>query len=73
MAKACFVCNIYLDDQTVLHLNCNYSASADHSWPRSLRHETSSLARTLGSWFPNPTQSIDACVCLYCLCYPVCR
>jgi hypothetical protein len=34
-------------------------------WPRGLRHELSSLARTLGSLVRILLKSIDICVCVY--------
>jgi hypothetical protein len=40
--------------------------------PRGLRHETSSPARTLGSWVRNPLQALTS-VFILCLCCPVCR
>jgi hypothetical protein len=50
-----------------------YSNSGRSQWPRGLRHEQSSLARTLGSW---ARILLDAwmSVCVYlCLCCSVCR
>jgi hypothetical protein len=34
-------------------------------WLRGLRHELSSLARTLGSWVRIPFKGMDVCVCVY--------
>jgi hypothetical protein len=38
-------------------------------WPRGLRRELSLLAAFLGS---NPTQGMDACVRLFCVCVVLC-
>jgi hypothetical protein len=43
-------------------------------WQGRLRHELSSLARTLGSWVRTPFKSwMSVCAFILCLCYPVCR
>jgi hypothetical protein len=44
-------------------------------WPRGLRHELSSLARTLGSWVRFPLKSWMSVLCAFilCLCCSVCR
>jgi hypothetical protein len=43
-------------------------------WPRGLRHELSSLARTLGSWVRNPLKAwMSVCAFIMCLCCPLCR
>jgi hypothetical protein len=43
-------------------------------WPRDLRHELSSLARTLGSWVRIPLKSwMSVCTFILCLCRFVCR
>jgi hypothetical protein len=34
-------------------------------WPSGLRHELSSLARTLGSWVRILLKGMDVCVCVY--------
>jgi hypothetical protein len=44
-------------------------------WPRDLRHELSSLDRTLGSWLRIPlNHSKHGCVCmrLFCVCVVLC-
>jgi hypothetical protein len=42
-------------------------------WPRGLRHELSSLARTLGSWVWIPLKAlVSVCAFILCLCCPVC-
>jgi hypothetical protein len=41
-------------------------------WPRGLRHELSSLARTLGSWVRIPLKIwMSVCAFILCLCCPV--
>jgi hypothetical protein len=48
----------------------NYSIRIKRSrsqWPRSLRHELSSLARTLGSWVRIPLEAWMS-VCVYSVC-----
>jgi hypothetical protein len=41
---------------------------------RGLRHELSSLARTLGSWVRIPLKAwMSVCAFILCLCCPVCR
>jgi hypothetical protein len=60
--------NIIIDgrqDKDILMLN--YSQS---QWPRGLRHEMSSPARTLGSWFRVPLEAWLYAFIL-CLCCPV--
>jgi hypothetical protein len=44
-------------------------------WPRYLRNELSSLARTLGSWVRNPLKAWTSVLCAFnlCLCFSVCR
>jgi hypothetical protein len=44
-------------------------------WPRGLRHELSSLARTLGSWvrFPLKAWMSVICACILCLCLSLFR
>jgi hypothetical protein len=43
-------------------------------WPRDLRHELFSLARTLGSWVRNLLKSwMSVCAFILCLCFSVCR
>jgi hypothetical protein len=38
-------------------------------WPRGLRHELSSLARTMGSWVRTPGKAwMFVCVHLFCVC-----
>jgi hypothetical protein len=45
------------------------STMADRSGrPRGLRHELSSLARTLGSWVRIPLKGMQVCVRLFCVC-----
>jgi hypothetical protein len=41
-----------------------YIISSGH-WPRGLRHELSSSARTLGSWVRIPLKGMDVCMCVY--------
>jgi hypothetical protein len=42
--------------------------AADHGGrARGLRHEQSSLARTLGSWVWIPLEGMDVCVRLFCV------
>jgi hypothetical protein len=43
-----------------------YNPCSRSQWPRSLRHEMSSLALTLGSWFRIPLKTW--CLCLFCRC-----
>jgi hypothetical protein len=40
-------------------------------WPRGLRHELSSLARTLGSWVRIPVEAWMS-VCVYSVCVVLC-
>jgi hypothetical protein len=40
-------------------------------WPSDLRHELSSLARTLGSWVPIPLKAWMS-VCVYSVCVVLC-
>jgi hypothetical protein len=43
-------------------------------WQRGLRHELSSLARTLGSWVRIPLKAwMSVCAFTLCLCCLVCR
>jgi hypothetical protein len=43
-------------------------------WSRSIRHEPSSLAQTLGSWARIPLKAWMSVLCgLFCLCSSVCR
>jgi hypothetical protein len=44
-------------------------------WPRGLRHELSSLVRTLGSWdrMPHKAWMFVQCAFFLYLCYPVSR
>jgi hypothetical protein len=43
-------------------------------WPRGLRHELSSLARTLELWVRMPLMvMMSVCAFILCLCCPVCR
>jgi hypothetical protein len=44
-------------------------------WPRGLRHELSSLARTLASWARIPFEAWMSVLCAFilCLCCSVCR
>jgi hypothetical protein len=42
-------------------------------WSRGLRHELSSLARTLGSWILIPLKAWMSCELPFCLCCSVCR
>jgi hypothetical protein len=46
-------------------------SSCRFQWPRGLRHDVSSLSRTLES-FSNPTQDMDVCVHLFCVCIALC-
>jgi hypothetical protein len=43
-------------------------------YPRSLRHELSSLSRTLGSWVRIPLKAWMFCVCMriFCVCVVLC-
>jgi hypothetical protein len=51
------------------HFRClNYclrTSTANQWWSHSLRHELSSLTRTLGLWFWIPLKDMDVCVCIY--------
>jgi hypothetical protein len=43
-------------------------------WPRSLRHDLSSPARTLGSWIRIPLEAwMSVCAFILCFCCPVCK
>jgi hypothetical protein len=43
-------------------------------WPRGLRHDLSSLVRTLGLWVRIPFKAwMSVFTFILCLCYPVCR
>jgi hypothetical protein len=49
-----------------IHVMCKIFRS---EWPRGLRHEMSSPARSkVGIAGSNPTQSMDVCLCLFCVC-----
>jgi hypothetical protein len=48
---------------SIYHLKCR------SQWPRALRHELSSLARTLAS---NHTQGMNVCLRLCCACVVLC-
>jgi hypothetical protein len=59
---------LFTEEKTLIkHVTCR------SQWPRGLRHELSSLARTLGLWVRIPLKRMDVCVRLFCLCCPVCR
>jgi hypothetical protein len=51
------------------------SDASRSQWPRGLRHELSSLARTLRSWFRIPLNAWKSVLCAFnlCLCFSVCR
>jgi hypothetical protein len=62
---------LYLHSPVYLHgivVNCR------SQWPRGLRHELSSVARTLGSWIRIPFEArMSLCAFILCLCCSVCR
>jgi hypothetical protein len=43
----------------------NYAVCSRSQWPRSLGHELSSSAQTLGSWVRILLRGMDVCVCFY--------
>jgi hypothetical protein len=57
-----------ISDLDLVHLVIFNSRS---QWPRGLRHELSSLARTLGSWVRIPLKAWMS-VCLYSVCMLFC-
>jgi hypothetical protein len=48
--------------------------SCRSQWPRGLKHELSSLARTLGSWVRIPLRAwmFGVCMRLFCVCVALC-
>jgi hypothetical protein len=51
-----------------------YTGVLVYTWPRGLRHELSSLARTLGSCIRVPLKAwMSVCVRLFCVCVVLSR
>jgi hypothetical protein len=56
------------------HFNVTKGVGSRSQWPRCLRHELSSLTRTLWSWVRIPLKAwISVYAFILCLCCPVCR
>jgi hypothetical protein len=51
---------------------CGSTICRRSQWPRDLRHEPSSPARTLGLWVRIPFKGMDVYVCLFCVCVVLC-
>jgi hypothetical protein len=61
---SCFLTDLY----TSMNIRCR------SQWPSGLKHELSSLVRTLGSWVRIPLKArMPVCAIILCLCCPVCR
>jgi hypothetical protein len=59
-------CSIFITRFTVSVMKYCHS-----QWPRRLRHELSSLSRTLGSWVRIPLNAwMPVCAFILCLCQP---
>jgi hypothetical protein len=57
----------------MIRLNINIYTQWPPQWPRCLRHELSSLARTLGSGLRIPLKAwMSVLVCLFCVCVVLC-
>jgi hypothetical protein len=50
----------------------NRISDGPSQWPRGLRHEPSSLRSNTGIVSSNPTQGINVCVRLFCICFVLC-
>jgi hypothetical protein len=76
-----FIILVYLEEQEAglqscslfFHVVYKYLVRLDcrSQWPRSLRHELSLLAQTLGSWVEIP-QGMDVSACLFCVFVVLC-
>jgi hypothetical protein len=62
-------------NQTIFNILGTFMYARRRSqWPRGLRHEMSLFARSkTGTVGSNPTQGMDVCVFILCLCCSVCR
>jgi hypothetical protein len=54
------------------YFRVQYYVISRSQWPRGLRHELSTAARTPGSWVQNSTPVMDVCIHLFCLCAVLC-
>jgi hypothetical protein len=57
--------------QEAIRITKTFNAKCRSQWPRSLRHELFSLARTLGSWVRIPPKAWMSVLCPFILCLVV--